>query len=154
PLVVEQLPVTVPAGEVTEGRARLYERNTTRLHALDALRIGTVDRIARRCGLPRTATVDEVAASVASITGRPAPHVRWLLIDQVPSSDSELVRLSDALLELEDAVARGRGGPAQRTTRTDARNTAPGPGPDGPSNLDDLRDAPDERNATDHGRTH
>ncbi len=40
PLVVEPLPVTVRAGETMEGRARLYQRSSARLRALDSLRIG------------------------------------------------------------------------------------------------------------------
>ena len=52
PLVVENLPVVVRASETMEGRARLYERSNSRLHALDALRVGTVARLARTCGLP------------------------------------------------------------------------------------------------------
>ncbi|MEQ1737485.1 MAG: DUF4350 domain-containing protein, partial [Rhodoglobus sp.] len=60
PLVVENLPVVVRASETMEGRARLYERSDSRLHALDALRIGTVARLARTCGLSHTASVGEV----------------------------------------------------------------------------------------------
>ena len=40
PLVVENLPVVVRAGETREGRARLYQRSSARLRAADALRIG------------------------------------------------------------------------------------------------------------------
>ncbi|MET0991914.1 MAG: DUF4350 domain-containing protein [Lacisediminihabitans sp.] len=101
PLVVENLPVTVRASETMEGRARLYQRGGARLHALDALRIGTVSRLATTCGLSRTATVTEVIDTVASVTGRPAHDIRSLLIDTVPANDRDLVRLSDALLQLE-----------------------------------------------------
>ena len=101
PLVVENLPVVVRASETMEGRARLYQRGGARLHALDALRIGTVSRLATTCGLSRTATVTEVIDTVASVTGRPAHDIRSLLIDTVPANDRDLVRLSDALLQLE-----------------------------------------------------
>jgi len=101
PLVVENLPVAVRASETMEGRARLYQRGGARLHALDALRIGTVSRLATTCGLSRTATVTEVIDTVASVTGRPAHDIRSLLIDTVPANDRDLVRLSDALLQLE-----------------------------------------------------
>ena len=104
PLVVENLPVTVRASETMEGRARLYQRGAARLHALDALRIGTVSRLATICGLPRTATVTEVIDAVASVTGRQPPDIRSLLIDAEPATDRELVRLSDALLQLERAT--------------------------------------------------
>lgn len=106
PLVVENLPVTVRASETMLGRARLYQRSSARLRALDALRIGSVQRLASLCGLPRTASVDDVVASVASATGDQVASIRRLLVDAVPRSDAELVVLSDELLELERGLAR------------------------------------------------
>jgi hypothetical protein len=106
PLVVENLPVVVRASETMEGRARLYERSNSRLHALDALRIGTVTRLARTCGLPRTASVAEVVDAVAALTGRDRGAVADILIDHAPSTDSELVHLSDQLLTLENEAAQ------------------------------------------------
>lgn len=104
PLVIENLPVTVRSTETMEGRARLYQRSAARLRALDALRVGTIERLASRCRLPRTADVDDVTHAVAALTGR-APHsVRALLIDTHPNSDRELITLSDDLLELERAI--------------------------------------------------
>ncbi len=109
PLVVENMPVVVRASETMEGRARLYERSDSRLHALDALRIGTVSRLSSTCGLPRTATVAEVVDAVAALTGRDRAAVADVLIDHAPSSDAELVHLSDELLRLEkDAAERSR----------------------------------------------
>ena len=109
PLVVENLPVVVRASETMEGRARLYEHSSARLHALDALRIGTVARLARTCGLSRTASVTEVVDAVAALTGRDRTGVADILIDHVPTSDSELVHLSDQLLALEaEATKRSR----------------------------------------------
>jgi hypothetical protein len=108
PVVVERLPITVRASETLEGRARLYQRASARLHALDALRIGAISRMAIYCGLPTIATLDEVIGAVAAITGRSTASLRQLLLDEVPTSDSRLVRLSDALndleLEVQDAV--------------------------------------------------
>ena len=104
PLVVENLPVVVRAGETMEGRARLYERGSARLHALDALRIGTVARLARLCSLPRTASVGEVVDAVAALTGRNRAEVAALLVGDEPTRDSDLLRLSDALLRLEADV--------------------------------------------------
>jgi hypothetical protein len=105
PLVVENLPVTVRASETMLGRARLYEKSSARLRALDALRIGSVHRLAVVCGLPRAATVDDVVAAVASVTGEQVAGIRRLLVDAVPATDAELVVLSDELLELERDVA-------------------------------------------------
>ncbi|MEP6842472.1 MAG: DUF4350 domain-containing protein [Pseudolysinimonas sp.] len=129
PIVVENLPVVVRASETMEGRARLYSRATARLRALDALRIGTVDRLARAVGLPRTATVDEVIASVAALTGRDRGSVAGLLLDTVPSGDSELVSLSDELLTLEADVAATRpaASRSESPTRTETQITPESP---------------------------
>jgi len=105
PLVIENLPVVVRASETMLGRARLYQRSAARLRALDALRIGSLGRLAALCGLPRTASVDDVVASVSITTGDQVASIRRLLIDAVPASDAELVVLSDELLELERDVA-------------------------------------------------
>lgn len=101
PLVVENLPVVVRASETMEGRARLYQRTDARLHALDALRIGAIARLARTCGLPRTSTVIEVVDAVAALTGRDSSEVAGILIDTNPATDAELVQLSDELQRLE-----------------------------------------------------
>ena len=106
PLVIERLPVVVRASETMEGRARLYQRNGARLRALDALRIGSVGRLAKACGLPRVASLEQVIQAVAVITGRDLVAVRSLLVEADPLNDRDLVKLSDALLELESAVAR------------------------------------------------
>ena len=112
PLVVENLPVVVRASETMEGRARLYQKSSARLHALDALRIGAIQRLATHCGLSRLAEVDEVVAAAAALTGTDRIRVRDLLVDAVPASDRELVRLSDDLLELERAARAASGRPA------------------------------------------
>lgn len=106
PLVPENLPVQVRASETMEGRARLYARTSARLRAIDALRVGTVDRLARRAGLARTASVDEVVEVVAALTGRASGNVRAIIIDDVPTNDRDLLRLSDELLALERETAR------------------------------------------------
>jgi hypothetical protein len=106
PLIVENLPVTVRASETMLGRARLYEKSTSRLRALDSLRIGSVQRLAALAGLPRTATVDDVIASVASITGAQPGDIRRLLVEAEPTTDRDLIALSDALLTLERDVGR------------------------------------------------
>jgi hypothetical protein len=109
PLVVENLPVVVRASETMQGRARLYERSNARLHALDALRVGAISRLARTCGLSRQATVAEVVDAVAAVTGRDRLAVAGILVDHDPTTDSELVHLSDELLRLEaDTIAGTR----------------------------------------------
>ena len=105
PLVIENLPVVVRASETMRGRARLYQANSSRLHALDALRIGTITRLGAACGLPRVASVDDVIATVSRVSGRDIQSVRSLLLDAEPPTDRDLVALSDDLLELEQLVA-------------------------------------------------
>ncbi|MRX42871.1 DUF4350 domain-containing protein [Agromyces sp. Q22] len=104
PLVVEDLPVHVPASETGEGRARLYARGSARLRSLDQLRIGSIRRLAAALRLPRSAEVDAVVAAAASTTGRPAASVRALLVDAEPQGDRDLVRLARDLDGLERAV--------------------------------------------------
>ena len=104
PLVAENLPVHIPAGETSEGRARLYARNAARTHALDQLRIGAIQRIASALRLPRTAHVDDVAAASAAATGRDPAAVRRILADDTPAGDGDLVRLAAELTTLEDQV--------------------------------------------------
>ncbi|WP_313541071.1 DUF4350 domain-containing protein [Leifsonia aquatica] len=105
PLVVENLPVVVRAGETREGRARLYQRSSARLRAADALRIGALGRLAALAGLPRTATTTEVADAVSALVGQDRHRVRGLLVDDIPHTDGDLVALSDHLAELERATA-------------------------------------------------
>jgi len=105
PLIVENLPVTVRANETMQGRARLYQKSSARLRALDSLRIGTVERLAALCGLSRLASVDDVIASASAVARLQPAEVRRLLLDAVPTTDRELVALSDQLLTLERAVA-------------------------------------------------
>ena len=105
PVVVENLPVVVRASETMEGRARLYSRANARLRALDALRIGTIDRLSRLIGLPRAASLDEVVDAVAAVLGRDRGEVASLLLDAIPSNDAALVHFSDLLLRLEADIA-------------------------------------------------
>ena len=78
-LVVENLPVTVRSRETMEGRARLYAKAGAHTHALDSLRIGTITRLSSVLGLPRNASVDEVASSAAGVLpgGRSATSSRF-----------------------------------------------------------------------------
>ena len=107
PLVIENLPVVVRSRETTEGRARLYEKGAARGHTIDALRMGTLTRLAASCGLPRTATVEEIIGSVAALTGQDPSRLRSILIDTVPTSDRELIAISDALRDCEERLRRG-----------------------------------------------
>ena len=50
--------------------------------------------------------MDEVVDAVANLTGRESHSVRAILLDDIPTTDSELLRLSDALLDLENETTR------------------------------------------------
>ena len=104
PLVVENLPVVVRSGETMEGRARLYQRSSARLRALDSIRIGTIGRLGAAVGLPSTASVWEVCDTVAALTGTDRSVVRDLIVDAQPRTDAQLVSLSDRLARLESAT--------------------------------------------------
>lgn len=121
PLVAENLPVVVRASETMEGRARLYARASARLRALDALRVGTLQRLARSAGLARTASVEEVVLAVAELTGSPPAAVRELLVGSVPTSDRDLVALSRGLedLERQAAIALDPSSPSRSHERMD-----------------------------------
>lgn len=106
PVVIENLPVVVRTTETMEGRARLYARGGSRLRALDALRVGTLRRLADGLALGSAAGVDDIVTAVAGITGRDRASLSGLLVDRPPADDGELVSLSDDLLELERQVQR------------------------------------------------
>ncbi|MFN4002179.1 DUF4350 domain-containing protein [Microcella sp.] len=106
PVVIENLPVVVKTTETMEGRARLYAREGSRLRALDALRVGTLRRLAEGLALGSAAGVDDIIIAVAGITGRDQLSLRALLVGTEPDSDRDLVQLSDRLLELERQVAK------------------------------------------------
>lgn len=104
PLVAENLPVTVRAAETTTGRAHLYARSHDAPHALDVLRAGACDRLARLLGLGPSARPGDIADAAAARLGAPRETVRGILIDSVPASDADLVTASDRLRDLETAV--------------------------------------------------
>lgn len=122
PLVPEALPVVVRASETTEGRARLYRRGRSRAHAATILREATTHRLRTRLGLPASAEASDGAAvgadagagtaggasalvdAVAARAGRDASAVAELLAGSPPTDDAGLVRLADALDELEEEV--------------------------------------------------
>ncbi len=110
PLVVERLPVVVRSRETVEGRARLYRRSGAALRAADAIRMGTLDRLAPRLGLSRLASVDEVIAASAGASGWSVARVRAALLTDEPASERALLALSDELTRLERAVRAGHEG--------------------------------------------
>jgi hypothetical protein len=105
-LVTEPLPVVVRSAETTLGRAALYRRARARGRAAQVLRAAAGRRIAVRCGLPRTAAPQVVAAVAAEQSGRSTDEVANLLSGPDPRDDDELVRLARALDSLESTLQR------------------------------------------------
>lgn len=119
-LVAERLPVTVRAGETTEGRARLYAHARDALHAADQLRIGALSRLAALLGLGPQAAAGEIADAAAARTGWDRGAVRGILIDETPRTDADLAELHRRLKDLERAVhvrVRPETARDERTTR-------------------------------------
>lgn len=114
PLVTERLPVTVRAGETTEGRARLYARSHDAGHALAQLRIGSRQRLSKMLGLGRNATDAEVADAAAFRAGIDRGTVHGALYATAPAGDADLVELSTRLREIESAV-RGASRPERNS---------------------------------------
>ena len=66
----------------------------------------TRDRLVERLRLPSDAPRAQVAAVVASRTGRDPREVEALLAPPLPARDSQLVELGRRLQDLEDEVRR------------------------------------------------
>lgn len=105
-LVVEPLPVVVPASETVTGRGALYRRHRDVAHAAGALRLGALRRIADRIGLAPYATRAEVIERLTTITGRPAAAVAEVFYGAPPSSTAGLSALAHALDTIESEVHR------------------------------------------------
>ncbi|WP_201613863.1 DUF4350 domain-containing protein [Gulosibacter hominis] len=125
PLVAERLPVAVPANETIEGRARLYGQAGAHIHALDAIRIGTLDRIADLAGIGRNTSAEAVADACAALAHVPRDHAHAVLITRIPENAGEMVDLANACAELERRVraavgreSKHRGNTASETPTT------------------------------------
>jgi hypothetical protein len=100
-LVREQMPVEVPASEVSSGLARLYRQSAARGHAAAGLRAATVHRLAARLGLPSSAPPELVVERLATASGQPPSAVRELCYGPPPATDAALVELATSLTDLE-----------------------------------------------------
>lgn len=113
PLVAERLPVTVRASETMEGRARLYARGRDAAHAAKILRRDTAGRVGRMLGMGARPQPEAVAEAAAAVLAADRDRIRFVLAGPSPTTDTELVELSDRLIRLEAAVRA-----AVRTERT------------------------------------
>lgn len=103
-LVVEALPVVVPAGETTTGRAQLMASQRARGEAGGQLREQAREQLRRRLGLPRSCPADRLVGEVAFRTGRSQAEVGGLLYGHEPPDDAALVRLDHDLAALTGQV--------------------------------------------------
>lgn len=104
PLVAETLPVTVRASETMHGRARLTAKAADASHAADALRDGSLRRLAARLGLGARSTPAEVADAASDRLHIPRGSLQQLLAGPLPVNDTELIDTARRLAELEAAV--------------------------------------------------
>ncbi|MEE1928056.1 DUF4350 domain-containing protein [Streptomyces sp. TRM 70351] len=105
PLVPERLPVTVPAAEATEGRARLYRQARARDRAADVLRSAARARLAPLLGVPsvQAHSPEHLLAALAAHTGD-RHGAEAVLFGPAPADDTALVRLADELDLLERRI--------------------------------------------------
>lgn len=104
PLVAETLPVTVRASETMLGRARLTAKTADAAHAAEALRAGTITRLAKHLGLAARADGGSVADAAADRIRVDRAACRTLLTGPLPATDAALVPFARSLTDLETAV--------------------------------------------------
>ncbi|HET6817191.1 MAG TPA: DUF4350 domain-containing protein [Mycobacteriales bacterium] len=107
PVVPEPLPVVVRATETVEGRARLLRAARARDTAASALRAAAAERMRDRLGLASDTTPEAVVESVARRSKWRAADVLQTLYGPPPEGDSQLLRLSRDLDQLDRAVRSG-----------------------------------------------
>jgi hypothetical protein len=103
-LVSEPLPVIVRAVETTESRGRMYRKARDRTRALSVLQQATRRRLASYLGLSVSATVSNVAAASAAVSGRSYQDVLQLLQSPPGHDDGSLLELANTLQTLEKEV--------------------------------------------------
>lgn len=105
-LVTEPLPVVIKASEATLGRARLYRAARATGRSAAALRAVAATRMAKRIGVSRAATAEQLVAAVAAASGRQARDVHHILYGPLPTTEAEMLDLIDAIDTLESEVHR------------------------------------------------
>ncbi|MEU8244345.1 DUF4350 domain-containing protein [Actinoplanes missouriensis] len=103
--VAEPLPSRVPAHETMLGHARLYQRARARGPSLDVLRAAARRRLTEHLGLPRDASLPEIAGRA----GLSPDYVRSVLGGDPPETDAELVAAAQNMQRLVREVTRRTG---------------------------------------------
>lgn len=104
PVVVEPLPVEVPASESAEGRGRLYQQADASVEAARTLRSAHLLRLARLLRLGPGTPEQQVIGSVAAQTGRAEPEIARTVDTAAISGTADMVRYAQGLAALEDEV--------------------------------------------------
>lgn len=104
PPLVDTSPVRLANADQTRAVGALLARNAARSAALGRIADDTRRRLARRLGMPATASVDEVAQAVAARTAGDADRAARVLAPSAPSDDAALLRAQADLGALEQAL--------------------------------------------------
>ena len=104
PLVVEPLPVVVPAAETAEGRARLYQDSRAVAAATASLRSASLTRMSHHLGLGRGATTEMVVATLARAGHRTDAELHRLLRPSAVTTERQLVAWANELHTLEQEI--------------------------------------------------
>lgn len=105
PLVPEKLPVTVPAHETVNGRARMYQRSRSFDYVADQLRMGSINRLAGLIGMARSENYQAIIRQLSHISGRSIAELDALLISSPIDSEAQLAKLSQELDTFEKHLA-------------------------------------------------
>ncbi len=100
-VVVEPLPVVVPAVETTQARGMLYRRARDHERTSAILRAGTRRRLRSILRLTAADSADTLAAAAGRASGIPAPEIAALLTGPPAADDRSLTALATQLAELE-----------------------------------------------------
>ncbi|MDZ5076259.1 DUF4350 domain-containing protein [Nesterenkonia sp. HG001] len=104
PVVIEPLPVEVPASESAEGRGRLYQQADAASEAARTLRSAHLLRLTRLLRLGPGTPEQHVIAAVAAQTGRPPAEIAHAVDASAISGNSQMVRYAQGLAALEDEI--------------------------------------------------
>jgi hypothetical protein len=106
PVVVEPLPVSVRARELTVGRADLLHRADAREAAARSLRSAACLRLASRLGVRREDRLETLIAAIRPHSHLTAEQLAALLGPTPVRSDQDLLRLTEELDALEEEIDR------------------------------------------------
>jgi hypothetical protein len=105
-LVIEPLPVVVPADETTRSRGQLYRKTRDVPRVAAVLRLATRTRLAGYLGLARSGGPDTLVRRSADAAGVDPRHTADLLYGADPPDEASMTELAQHLEDLERQVRR------------------------------------------------